>query len=242
VAAVEADLPALKAQVEASKQLLIALAGGDDAVTAIDWQQTAVPELQKPVSLQASADFLSKRPDVRQSERRLAAATANIGVVTADLYPSLSLSGFLGVFSTQGAVLTGDAKAWSIAPSMSWQALDLDSVRARIRAADAQQQASLASFENTLLNAIAETRTSLSNYTQLQQRLASLETQVKANQEALELARYQYKNGAIALLDLLDVERQWLSARDQRVQAQAQVSSALVDIYQALGGGILAQS
>ena len=160
-------------------------------------------------------------------------------MATADLYPSLSLNGFLGFFSTQGSVLGGQAKAWSIAPTLNWEVLDLDSVYARIRLADADQEVVLAQFEQTVLNAIAESRTALSNYTELQRSLDAINVRVSANESALELARVQYQNGAIGLLDLLDVERQWLSARDQQADAKAQLAAALVDIYTALGGGVV---
>lgn len=239
VAAVNAEIPVLKAQTEATRQLLIALAGGEVKLADFDWSAKPVPVLAKPVALEESSDFLKKRPDVLAAERRLASATAAIGVAKADLYPSLSLNGFLGFLSTQGSVVSGDAKAWSLTPGINWQALDLDSVYARIRAADARQEANLAQFEQTVLQAIAQTRSSLEYYTQSQQRLHALEAQVSASEAALELAKYQYKNGAIGLLDLLDVERQWLSSRDQQVSAQAQMSSALIAIYTALGGGVL---
>jgi multidrug efflux system outer membrane protein len=149
------------------------------------------------------------------------------------------MNGFLGFFSTQGSVLSGNAKAWSIAPTLNWEVLDLDSVRARIRLADADKEVVLAQFEQTVLNAIAESKTALSNYTELQRSLDAINLQVSANASALELARVQYQNGAIGLLDLLDVERQWLAARDQQADAKAQLAGALVDIYTALGGGVI---
>lgn len=239
IAAVEAILPSLKAGAEAARQVLIALAGGEEKLVGFEWQPKAIPSLISPIALGHSADFLQQRPDVRAAERKLAAATANIGVARADLYPSLSLTGFLGFFSTQGQVIDSDSRAWSIAPGVQWNVFDLGSVRARIKGANAEQSASLAGFEQTVLNAISETRTSLSNYTQLQQKLYALDEQVQANSEALTLAQYQYKNGAINLLNLLDTERQWLSSRDEKVIAQAQMTGALIDIYSALGGGIL---
>jgi multidrug efflux system outer membrane protein len=239
VANVEASIPQLRATTEQTKQALIALVGGEQLVADIEWNKTQLPVLSAPLPLEDSSNFLQRRPDVLAAERRLASATANIGVATADLYPSLSMNGFLGFFSTQGSVLSGNAKAWSIAPTLNWEVLDLDSVRARIRLADADKEVVLAQFEQTVLNAIAESKTALSNYTELQRSLDAINLQVSANASALELARVQYQNGAIGLLDLLDVERQWLAARDQQADAKAQLAGALVDIYTALGGGVI---
>ncbi len=239
LASVKASLPSIRAEAEAARQVLMSLAGGEDNLAGFDWLADEIPSLNKPIALASSTNFLQNRPDVREAERQLAAATAGIGVAKADLYPSLSLAGFLGFLSNRGSVINSDVQAWSVTPSIGWNALDLDSVRARIKIADASQTASLERFELTLLDAIAQTRTSLSNYTQLQQRLHALDEQVEANQGALSLAQYQYKNGAISLLDLLDIERQWLSSRDEKVIAHAQTTRSLVDIYVALGGGVL---
>lgn len=242
IAFVKADIPSFRAATEATRQSIIALAGGESVLQHFNWQADVIPALSGPVALTNGENFLKQRPDVLAAERRLAASTANIGVATADLYPSVSMTGFLGLFSSQGTVLTGDARAWSMTPTLSWQALDLDSVRARIRIADAERDASFARFEQTVLSAVSETQTALSNYGELQRRMAALMIAVEANKEALSLAQYQYQAGSIDLLSLLDVERQWLAARDKQVRARAQMTQAIVSIYTALGGGLLQQS
>lgn len=242
IASVKADIPSISASTEAARQMLIAFAGGTQTLIGFDWESQQIPTLAAPVPLHHSKGFLKQRPDVQAAERRLAASSANIGVVSADLYPSISLSGFLGFFSAQGKILSSNAKAWSIAPEVSWQAFNLDSVRARIRAADADHQANFARFEQTVISAIAETKTALSNYTQLQHRVNALIEEESANKKALSLAQYQYENGSIDLLGLLDVERQWLASRQRQVDARTQMTNSLITIYTALGGGLLMES
>ena len=239
VSDIRSQIPLLQAQLTQLRNAITALVGGEANTTGINWQENTIPTFSHPLPLSNSNKFLSKRPDVRAAERRLASATASIGVATADLYPSISMTGFLGYFSTQGPVIGSDAKAWSIIPSLNWEILDLDSVKARIRAAEADNARILAEFEQTVLNAIAESRTAISNYVRFEERLIALEQQVNANEEALSLAQFQYQNGALSLLDLLDVERQWLASRDRFADGKAQVALALVDIHVSLGGGVL---
>lgn len=242
IASVRSQLPALEAAIEAARQTLIALSGGADKLKGFDWNRTAIPALHEPISLVGNEDFLQFRPDVMAAERNLAATSAAIGIAEADLYPSVSLNGFLGFFSNSGNVISADAKAWSLAPSLQWQVLDMNSVRARIRVAEAGHRESLARFEETVLNAVAEVVTALSDYSHLQRRLHEIDQQVLADEEALSIAKYQYKNGSIDLLNMLDVERQWLTSRDERVTVLTQVTASLIKIYSSMGGGFLTQS
>jgi len=106
-----------------------------------------LPELKKPVAVVDGGNYLRYRADVASAERLLGASTADIGVATADLYPNLSVSGFLGFISSPGLTLGSETQSWSVAPSLSWQAADLGSVKARIRAAEASSRMALAQFE-----------------------------------------------------------------------------------------------
>ena len=115
-----------------------------------------LPELKQPVALVDGENYLRYRADVAVAERALAASTAQIGVATADLYPNLSVRGFLGFISGPGLALNGDTQSWSVAPTLSWQAADLGSVKARIRQAQASSQMALAQFEQQVFNAINE--------------------------------------------------------------------------------------
>ena len=123
-----------------------------------------LPELKQPVAVVEGENYLRYRADVASSERLLAARTAEIGVATADLYPNLSVRGFLGFISGPGLALNGDTQSWSVAPTLSWQAADLGSVKARIRRAQASSQIALAQFEQQVFNAINDMQLSLNSY------------------------------------------------------------------------------
>lgn len=232
---VEARIPALLAQQERSRQTLIALIGGQDASGGIDWQESEFPTLNAPLALGDTHLLLRARPDVAMAERRLAAATANIGVNTADLYPDISVTGFLGFFSGSISSLT-DNSAWSVAPGLNWNLFNLDSVKARIAAANADQQIALAQFEQQIIDAIAEAETALSDYRQQRLQRNLLQQQFDASAKALQLAKTHYDAGAIDLLDLLDSERTMLQAQDALVALETSNLQAIAEIYRAFGG------
>lgn len=185
-----------------------------------------------------AGDLLRRRPDVQAAERRLAAQTAQVGVATADLFPRVSVTGFVGFLSgTSTGFGNGASKAWSVAPSVSWPALDLGSSRARLRAAKARDDAALANYDQTVLRALEDLENALVSYRQQQARLSSLTDQAAASRRAAELARIQYKEGGIDFLVLLDAERTLLAAEDALSVAETGVNTDVVAIYKALGGG-----
>ncbi len=183
-------------------------------------------------------DLLRRRPDIRIAERNLASATARIGVATADLFPRLSLNGFVGFISGNVSSLGESAtQAWSVAPTLSWAALDLGSVRARIRGSEARAEGALAAYELAVLRAQEDTENAFVGYRQQQARLASLTRQASASGRAAELARIQYREGVIDFLRLLDAESTLLEAEDAVAQAGTAQQLSVVAIYKALGGG-----
>src|SRR5690606_10154207 len=138
----------------------------------------------------APADLLRRRPDVRAAERRLAAATARIGVEKADLFPRVSLSGFLGFVTGDSSELgESSSRAWSATPVISWSAFDLSGVRADVRGAEARTDVALAEYEQTVLGVLEETENAFVHYTQQRQRLAAVIEQAEASRRAAELAR-----------------------------------------------------
>ncbi|MDP5189074.1 efflux transporter outer membrane subunit [Rheinheimera baltica] len=197
-----------------------------------------LPELKQPVAVVAGENYLRYRADVASSERLLAARTAQIGVATADLYPNLSVRGFLGFISGPGLTLSGDTQSWSVAPTLSWQAADLGSVKARIRQAEASSQMALAQFEQQVFNAINEMQLSLQSYNLSREQQLSTELQWQASNKAVQIARQRYNAGSGEFLDLLDAERELLRSRDQLAQLQQQSFTRLVGIYRSFGGGI----
>ncbi|MDP5036345.1 MAG: TolC family protein, partial [Alishewanella sp.] len=167
--------------------------------------------------------------------------TADIGVATADLYPNVSISGFLGFLSGPGFSLGSDNQSWAIAPTLSWQAADLGSVKARIRVAEANTTMALAQFEQQVFNAIADMQLSLQSYNLSREQQLSTERQWQASNKALRIARERYNAGSGEFLALLDAEREQLFARDQLAQLQQQSFGRLVAIYRSFGGAIQLQ-
>jgi len=186
-------------------------------------------------------ELLRHRPDVRAAERQLAAATARIGVATADFFPRVSVTGFVGFLSGDVGRLLGtsagtDARAWSLTPAVSWAAFDIGSVAARVRASEAQADAAAANYEKTVLAALEDVENSFLSYGKRQEQLKSLAEQAGASRQAAQLAELQYREGAADYLVLLDAQRTQLEAEDAVAQSEAAVNVAVVAIYKALGG------
>lgn len=198
----------------------------------------AVPEI---VPVGDPALMLRRRPDIRVSERQLAASTARIGVAVADLFPRVTFTGNLGYSATSFNAL-GDAGSGThlIAPGISWAAFDLGHVRARIAAARARNEGALASYEQTVLRALQETEDALVMHSRSRDRLQQLTEAATASQTAAQLARLRFENGAVDFLQVLDAERSLLEIEDNLAQSRAETATSLVAVYKALGGGWLA--
>ena len=234
---VQASVPAYRAALlsaDATLSALLAMRPGELKLGSVP----KLPELTQPVALVAGENYLRYRADIASSERQLAAQTASIGVATADLYPNLSVRGFLGFISGPGLTLGSDTQSWSVAPTLSWQAADLGSVRARIRQAEAGTQMALARFEQQVFTAINEMQLSLTSYNLSREQQLSAEQQWHASNKAVQIARARYNAGSGEFFDLLDAEREQLRSRDQLAQLQQQSFIRLVGIYRSFGGGI----
>jgi multidrug efflux system outer membrane protein len=174
---------------------------------------------------------------VRAAERRVAAAAAREGVAAADLFPRVSISGFLGFLAGRGSVFgSADSRAWAVTPALSWAGFDLGSARARLRGTEAATRESLASYEQTVLRALEEAENALVAYRQQQERLVKLTDQARESARAAAIARTRYQEGLSDFLALLDAERTQLEAEDAVAQAEAGVFTSVVAVYKAVGG------
>ncbi len=241
LAATKATLPPLIAVRKAAEHRLAVLLAEQPGTLAIASGKNAGAigdSLAEPLAVGDPALLMRRRPDIVAAERGLAAATARIGVATAELFPQLSVSGFVGFITGEASQLgEADSKAWGVTPSLSWAAFDLGSVRARLRATEAQADGALAFYEQTVLRALEETENAFVGYAQNQTRLAALVEQAVASGRAAELARIRYREGAIDFLRLLDTERTLLEAEDAVAIAETDLNTSVVAIYKALGGG-----
>ena len=238
LAATEASLPQLRAQQVRARNRIATLLGQRADQLSVDLSPRELPAIAKSLPIGDPGELLRRRPDIRAAERQLAAATANVGVATADLFPRVSLSGFLGFIAGRGSQIgSSAAQAWGVAPSISWAAFDLGSVRARLRGAEADADAALAGYEQQVLLALEESENAFSDYANAQQRLLSLIRQSTASRAAAQQAEIRYREGTADFLVLLDAERERLQAEDAQAQAELEVYRSVVSLYKALGGG-----
>ncbi|MBF7141101.1 MULTISPECIES: efflux transporter outer membrane subunit [Pseudomonas] len=239
LAGVEAAIPLLQAEQARARHRIATLLGQRPDALALDLAPHPLPAIAKALPIGNPGELLQRRPDIRAAERELAAATANVGVATADLFPRVSLSGFLGFTAGRGSQIgSAAAQAWSLGPSISWAAFDLGSVRARIRGANADAEGALATYEQQVLLALEESENAFSDYGKRQQRLVSLIRQSEASRTAAELAKVRYQEGTADYLVLLDAERERLVAEDAQAQGEVDLYHGVVAIYKALGGGL----
>jgi len=237
LAATEATIPPLEAdEVVAANRLAVLLGERPGALTAELAPREIAPHLTT-IAVDSPAALLQRRPDIRAAERELAAATARIGVAKADLFPRLTLSGFIGfVAGDAGELGESSSRAWSLTPVLSWAGLERGTY-AGVHVSEARAKAALASYELTVLHALEETENAFVTYGSHRQRLASVVEQATASRTAAELARIQYREGALDFLRLLDAERTLLQAEDEVAAAEANLNASVVLIYKALGGG-----
>ncbi len=243
VATTEAALPLLQSGIERSVFALATLAAQSPR-DLLGRLSSATPLPGLPVTdlsalpLGTPAQWLMRRPDLIAAERELAAATAQIGVATADLFPRLSLTGLLGLnAAVLGNLARAESLRYSLGAGLSWTPFDAGGIRARIAASEARAQASLARYDQAVASALEETEGALSRYTRSAERATRLALAVSSAQEASQLAGLRFNAGVSDFGVVLDAEREVLSARDQLVQAEVATATALVAVYRALGGG-----
>jgi NodT family efflux transporter outer membrane factor (OMF) lipoprotein len=190
------------------------------------------------VAVGVPADTLRRRPDIRNAERELAAQTARVGAATADLYPKFTLSGSIGIEALSlGNLITAGSRTFSIGPRILWPIFNAGSIRANIKVQSAIQEQAMIQYESTVLSALEEVENALTAYGEEQIRRRSLNEAADAAKQALELARYKYQTGLIDFITVLDAQRSLLNYEDQLVQSTGSITSNLVRLYKALGGG-----
>ncbi len=239
LSATEAAIPVLRTAEARAAHRLAVLVGQRPGVLDAELAAPAAPTTQgspTAIAIGDASSFLRRRPDVLAAERRLAAATARTGVATADLFPRVSVTGFVGFLSGDlSSLFKGGSQAWAVSPTLTWPGLDLGGARARLRAQEARGDASLAAYDQTVLRAIEDLQNALVSYRERQAQVVSLTQQVAASRRAAELAHIRYTEGRIDFLRVLDAERTRLGAEDDLAQAQTGANVDVVSIYKALG-------
>ncbi|HEY2049148.1 MAG TPA: efflux transporter outer membrane subunit [Caulobacteraceae bacterium] len=239
VAQARASIPPLEGQRRAALFQLTALVGQTPSHAPFEAEACVTPpRLSTLVPVGDGASLLRRRPDVRLAERRLAAATARVGVATADLYPQISLTAFYGGGAPQLFQLPRTyGLIWGVGPKISWTFPNQAGVRARIHFASAQSDAALAGFDSTVLQALKETEQSLTTYgAELNHRQALADAQAKA-QRALDMADGQLRDGAASPLDVLTSEQTLVAADAAVAASNSALAEDQIAVFKALGGG-----
>jgi multidrug efflux system outer membrane protein len=235
----EAAVPSLETTIRRSiyeLSLLLALQPAD-LLKELEVQRP-IPPTPPQIPVGMPSDLLRRRPDIRQAERQLAAATAQIGVATADLFPKFSLTGSFGVQSNDvNHLLDRNSIGWSIGPSVSWPVFDGWKIRSNIELTNAQQEQALLNYQQTILSALKEVEGELVAYRNEQIRYAKLSQAVAASQRSTDLSQELYAQGMTAFLDVLEAQKSLYNNQDTLIQSQVAVLTNLISLYKALGGG-----
>ena len=189
----------------------------------------APPKLVGEIPVGDGAALIARRPDIREAERKIAAATARIGIATADLYPRILIGGSAG--------LTGGGFDAFLTPLISWAFLDRNAVRARIASARGTEVAALASWDSVMLRALREVESALAEYRAERSRRMSLIAALSETDKALKRAKVRFRLGADSYLLVLDAERTRNDSASQVAASDLRVAQIQVALFRALGGG-----
>lgn len=234
----QAQVPALRAQRDAALFRLALLTGRTPSeLPPIAAARATTLRLDRPIPVGDGAALLARRPDVRLAERQLAAATARIGVATADLYPRITLGASGGSTGTGFGDLFGAGPLrWLVGGLINW-AVNPGPARARVAAAEASSREALATFDGAVLQALQETETALSAYRGALDRRTALQAARNEAEAAVTIARARQREGDIDSLALLDAERTFADAEASLSAADATIADTQIDLFRALGGG-----
>lgn len=236
LSSLQSQLPALQSAIEAAQYRIAVLLGRYPEELAGELAAPGVlPALPAAVAPGLPVELLARRPDVRAAERELGAATARIGVATANLFPRVVLVGGSGVQAVN--VGTHGSHIWDFGPALYWPLLDFGALDALVGIADLQAHERWLDYRRTIINAVLDADTAITGYAARQEQLASLEPAMLASQRALSLAQQRYDRGLTDFLNVVDAERTQYDLEDQYVLAQQNAAEAFVYLCQALGGG-----
>ncbi|MFA6470424.1 MAG: efflux transporter outer membrane subunit [Candidatus Latescibacterota bacterium] len=234
-----AGIPALETSlVKAKNRLAVLLGRNPSSLNEILSDRKAIPVAPVEVAVGVPADVLRRRPDVRHAERLLAAQTAQIGVAAADRFPSFALSGSTGLESLKLADLFS-ASTWvsSIASNIGYTLFDAGRIRQNITVQTELQEQALTAYESAVLTAIEEVENALTAFAGEQVRHRSLLEASQSAEKAVEMVTIQYNSGQKDFQVLLDAQRSLLTYQDQVASSEGEITSDLIRLYKALGGG-----
>jgi NodT family efflux transporter outer membrane factor (OMF) lipoprotein len=197
-----------------------------------------IPPIPPEIPIGMPSDLLLRRPDIREAEQRIAAATARVGVATADLFPKFTITGSFGLDSSKITHLVDwPSRYFLVSPGVSWPIFEGGQIRANIQFQKEGEFQAMINYRQTVLAAFREVEDALSAYDSDQARRAAITDAVNANQQAVNLSNQQYSQGVIDFLTVLDTERALFETQDELAQIDASLDADLIALYKALGGG-----
>lgn len=229
----------IRASIRASAYRVAVLLGKNpDALLEELLMTKPIPETPDIVPIGLPSDLLLRRADLRMVERELEAASADIGVATADLFPRFFITGAAGLESVSFAdFFDASSGVWSIGPSVTWPIFQGGRIRSNIKATEARESAELARYRQTVLLALEEVESSLIRYAEQELQRRSLSEAVEAGTKSVKLAEVVYNKGLADFLTVLDAERTLTEVEDRFVRSETDVVLNLISLYKALGGG-----
>jgi NodT family efflux transporter outer membrane factor (OMF) lipoprotein len=243
LATTRATVPTLETSIHQAAHRLSVLAGNPPETLLNDLLTTAsIPAAPPLVPVGLPSELLRRRPDIRQSERQLAASNARIGAAVAQLFPQVSLNASAGLVSGEsGTLFNRESRTWSVGPGVTVPIFQGGALRAQVQAANARQEQALAGYEQSVLNALEDSENALVAYSQEQARYRELANAVAANQRSFELSNALYTRGLTDFLNVLQAQQGLFLSQVQLVRSEHNLSANVVAIYKALGGGWEAQ-
>jgi NodT family efflux transporter outer membrane factor (OMF) lipoprotein len=239
LATMQAQVAPVQAEANAARYALAVLVGEypENMVQELS-KPDLIPSMPAPTAPGVPLDLLKRRPDIQQAERELAAATARIGVATADLFPQVALIGAIGSQGQGwGSTPSVNKHIWSFGPGAVWPLLDFGALDAEVNIAHLAARASMVNYRKTILSAVQQVDASIDAYQAQQRRMENLTTAMIAGQRALDLATARYNRGLTDFLNVVDAERQFYDLQEQYAEAQVAQGEQFVQLYKSLGGG-----
>lgn len=237
--ATESRLPAIEASVLMSIHRIGVLTGKEPGALLAELSvERHIPPVPPQVPVGLPSDLLRRRPDVRRMERLLAAQTARIGVATADLFPRFYLTGIAGVKSLESSdLISRDSRFYSIGPSVNWPVFEGGRIRANIEVQNARQEQALLTYENAVLTSLEDVKNAIVAYSKEQATCRALGQAVESSRKATEISKALYAQGLDDFLNVLVSQGALHQVEDQYIQSEQRVSTSLVALFKALGGG-----
>ncbi|MGA8179958.1 MAG: efflux transporter outer membrane subunit [Desulfobacterales bacterium] len=234
-----AQIPLLESSAQQTIYSLSVLLGEPPAALAAELSQTGtIPGAPPEVPAGVPSELLRRRPDIRRAEAQIHSATARIGVAAAELFPKFTIAGSAGFQSNNfSSWFDWVNRFWSYGPSLSWRLFETGRLRAGVALQKALQEQEVIAYRQTVLSALQEVENALVASTKEQAHREALAAAVTANRKAVALAETLYTEGQTDFLNVLQAQGALYATEDALVQSTSAVSTNLVALYKALGGG-----